>query len=423
MKKIFLHIKSQSNATATTDEAERSFGENDSLLAIAAPLSSSELCSSSSPMNSNNKYNHQNSSSILSSTQSSISSTTTSLSRTNKKKSPLKLKLKQQLKRKFSRSASSKDDSISEARGRAAARNVPPPFTTSKLLRLNELKEAKLRAEERREERSLRGGGSGGGRDYGSSSLRGDSSIMSIRSTRTAGETSISISMGGKEIAPIDEIQFIQQNGIMFVTCLLLQFILLFLYNRQCTEAASASGQSDQLIIAATTNTNYQQVLLLLLLPISLIIIQSLTLYTLLNTILVYAIDNINVGQNIQLVSNLDFGKRLYIVQVVTYTKLLSVGVGVFSVVGAMVYNGWRRLLGIKWVVCQYLNLTSSSCCKKMCNDDDGAMLLATNMLSPVSSWAHQAYNVSTFVTVRMIVFILAVLLLGHWKTDRMPRQ
>ena len=416
MKKIFLHIKSPSNATATTDEAERSFGENDSLLAIAAPLSSSELCSSSSPMNSNNKYNHQNSSSILSSTQSSISSTTTSLSR-NKKSSPLKLK---QLKRKFSRSTSSKDDSISEARERAAARNVPPPFTTSKLLRLNELKEAKLRAEERREERSLRGGGSGGGRDYGSSSLRGDSSIMSIRSTRTAGETSMS--MGGKEIAPIDEIQFIQQNGIMFVTCLLLQFILLPFYNRHCTQAASSSGQSDQIIIAATT-TNYQQVLLQLLLPISLIIIQSLTLYTLLNTILVYAIDNINVGQNIQLVSNLDFGKRLYIVQVVTYTKLLSVGVGVFSVVGAMVYNGWRRLLGIKWVVCQYLNLTSSSCCKKMCNDDDGAMLLATNMLSPVSSWAHQAYNVSTFVTVRMIVFILAVLLLGHWKTDRMPRQ
>jgi len=285
------------------------------------------------------------------STTNDITSQQSNVKRRNKKRSPLqKLKL---LRR--NSSSLSKANSISEARNRAAQRNIPPSFTTSKLSRLQELKEAKLRAEERHINNS------------GSSSI----ASSSIRTTDTT--TSI-MSVNGIEVQPIDDELLLKNNMLTFITSLFIHTILLQL-----------TPYFNQYRVYTT---------------IALTTLQITSFHTLLNSIFIYTFDNINYGQ-LNMVKNLEYGKLLYIIEVQKYTRLVSLSIGIFSL---LIGLGYSLLLnvGIKWGC--HLHFMSSKICSSSMSDKH-------EISSP---WYEQVYKTSTFITTRLSVFTLAVLLLGY---------
>ncbi|KAL9184529.1 hypothetical protein ACHAXT_012499 [Thalassiosira profunda] len=189
---------------------------------------------------------------------------------------------KLQLRRKMS-----KQDSINEARERAAARLEPPPFTASKAFRLGQLKEAKLRAEARiveREERSKSGSGAS------------VASLASVRSCRTVAE---------------EEEHSVTRGAVVFASGLLLHIALLPM---------------------RTTPS----------IALLLVLVQSVTLWALLSSTLSYAFDNIDFGQQM-LVKNLDYGKRLFVEEVRKYSWIASVAVAAVSLLVPLGGKAIRR--------------------------------------------------------------------------------
>jgi len=268
-----------------------------------------------------------------------------------KKRSPL-----QKLKSLHKNSSSlSKANSISEARKRAAQRNIPPSFTTSKLSRLQELKEAKLRAEERH----INGSGS--------------SSIASS-SIRTTDTTTSIMSVNGIEVQPIDDELLLKNNMSTFITSLFIHTTLLQLipYFNQYKFTLS---------IVLTT-------------------LQITSFHTLLNSIFIYTFDNINYGQ-LNIVKNLEYGKLLYIIEVQKYTRLVSLSIGLISVLIGLGYSLFLNV-GIKWG-CHFHFMSSKMCSSSMSDKHEISL-----------SWYEQIYKTSTFITTRLSVFTLAVLLLGY---------
>jgi len=284
------------------------------------------------------------------STTNDITSQQSNVKRRNKR-SPLQ-KLKSLRK---NSSSSSKANSISEARKRAAQRNIPPSFTTSKLSRLQELKEAKLRAEERH----INGSGS---------------SSVASSSIRTTDTTTSVMSVNGIEVQPIDDELLLKNNMSTFITSLFIHTTLLLL-------TPYFNQYKFTLSIALTT-------------------LQILSFHTLLNSIFIYTFDNINYGQ-LNIVKNLEYGKLLYIIEVQKYTKYVSVSVGIFSLLIGLGYSLILNV-GIKWG-CHLHFMSSKMMCSSMSDEHEVS-----------SPWYEQVYKTSTFITTRLSVFTLAVLLLGY---------
>ena len=287
--------------------------------------------------------------SIMSNNNDNITSQQNNTKRRNKR-SPLQ-KLKS-LRR--NSSSSSKANSISEARKRAAQRNIPPSFTTSKLSRLQELKEAKLRAEERQ--------------------INGSGSSIASSSIRTTDTTTSVMSVNGIEVQPIDDELLLKQNILTFITTLFIHTILL-----QLTPYFNQYKVYTSIILTT---------------------LQILSFHTLLNSIFIYTFDNINYGQ-LNIVKNLEYGKLLYIIEVQKYTKLVSVCVGLISLLIGLGYSLVLNV-GIKWGC--HLHFMSSKMCSSSMSDEH-------EMSSP---WYEQVYKTSTFIATRLSVFTLAVLLLGY---------
>eukprot|EP00571_Detonula_confervacea_P011125 CAMPEP_0172306676 /NCGR_PEP_ID=MMETSP1058-20130122/7699_1 /TAXON_ID=83371 /ORGANISM="Detonula confervacea, Strain CCMP 353" /LENGTH=1154 /DNA_ID=CAMNT_0013018641 /DNA_START=135 /DNA_END=3599 /DNA_ORIENTATION=- len=238
-----------------------------------------------------------------------------------------------------------KADNVSSARQRAAKRNEPPPFTASKVMRLNELKEAKLRAEERmeerREERSQFGNCGG-----------------SVISASTCGTNLTKGTSGSKWLSELeDEDLSVKRDTLTFLASVLLQIILRLLPLRN----------------------NPFILLLLVTLP-------AISLRSLLNFILIYAFDHIDFGQ-MELVKNMDYGKRLFVEEVRKHSKMLSMGVVGVSI--GLGFGGGMLHSAANW-------------------------LYGANDAAPIGSWVGEAYTICSFITLRLGVFVLAALALSH---------
>jgi len=254
-----------------------------------------------------------------------------------------------------------KEATILEARQRAAKRLEPPPFSPSNLDRLHELKEAKLRAEERREERIVR------------SNSGETSSVVSNPNDPIDGSGDISLSEQSHSEEDLSLVQ-VRKDASIFLTSSALHMLLLVPLLRHASSWC--------------------------LPPLLMIALQSLSLYGLLNSILVYSFDNIDFGQMV-LVKNMDYGKKLFVAEVRRYSLVIAASVGVGSVGCGL--GGW--MIGtLKYGMCFIMNNFWKN--SALCGD-----IVSTEA---ATSWAYQAFLLSSFLSSRLGVFVLAFLFLGH---------
>ena len=189
-------------------------------------------------------------------------------------------RLRRKLKRIIRRTESEEDRNA--ARERASQRLKPKPFSQSKVHRLNELKAAKLRAEERK---------------AGMSSGESVSSFHSMESFQD---------LGAK-----DEVR---HSMVIFTFAFAIYMTLLLLLRRgdmlEAVESIIQFGSAS--------------------LDLFMILLQSLCLWTLLNGVLIYAFERVDFGQK-ELVTNMFYGKHYVTTEIKRLTLLASVAVAVIS--------------------------------------------------------------------------------------------
>jgi hypothetical protein len=286
---------------------------------------------------------------------------------------------------------------IAEARHRAAMRLQPPPFGTENLVRLHELKEAKLKL-------NLSGDLHG---KSGNNTVREGSSICSRSASiddsnncrhdhlnnqhhppldvaAAAASSSNSLtsfnstipercSAGNRDISQ-KMTSLARRHGLIFLGVTLLHLAMWFL-------SYYIPNYPHLQLLQQQLQQHHASIILLSLLQI---ILQSISLRYLLTSTLLYSFDNIDFGQ-FQLVRNMKYMKQMFVSMVLYYSKGVALGS-----VGISMGSGWL----LSW-----LN-----------GDGDGGMF--SNKSN--DQWYLRAYDMSLFLTTRLGVFVLAVLLLGH---------
>jgi hypothetical protein len=179
-------------------------------------------------------------------------------------------------------------EKIASARQRAAKRLEPEPFSQSKVSRLKELKDAKMRAEERVRSKSA---GSG-------------ESLSSFGKAHTTYDFE-------------DDVD-VKRYVVIFTTSLGLIAMMLPLQPHALSNV-SVSAVSE-LMDLFTRDA----------ITLSIITAQATALWALLNAVLIFAFDSIDFGQK-QLAKNLEYGKKLYVNAVRRYTFVVSVCVATLS--------------------------------------------------------------------------------------------
>lgn len=254
-----------------------------------------------------------------------------------------------------------KEDGVAEARERVARLLAPPPLRRSQFARLGELKAAKARAEGRVQEREGRGGGCGGD-DAGTVV-----SCDSCDSCNAANAPSLDDELSGR----------VRRDAAVFLSAFLVHLALLPLRGYP-------------------------------LLPLVLIALQSISLRGLLNSLLVYAFDRVDFGQA-DMLKNMANAKQLFTQEVHKYSKFISVAIAVASITCASVMEAvsssafwtchllgrWRKKTGI-------------------CSLGDAP---------DVTTWGMRAFRISSFVTLRLGVFVASLLLLGHMSLPKPQKR
>ena len=202
----------------------------------------------------------------------------------------------------------SKEEKIAAAREMAQARLRPEPFSDSKQSRLKELKNAKIRAEERILRKS-RGGESVSGSEWGS--------------VRSDFRTSVRSESVGVIPEVMEEEDFVPRDFILFFVSLGLDIVLLRF--KPYTNKVLELPPFLQMTLTDWTNLLPRSLMALLI-----IALHATTLWATLNAFLIAAFDTMDFGQQ-HLAKNLDHAKTLYADAVRKYSTLASMGIAVFS--------------------------------------------------------------------------------------------
>mmetsp|Transcript_17203 Transcript_17203/g.35921 ORF Transcript_17203/g.35921 Transcript_17203/m.35921 type:complete len:1023 (-) Transcript_17203:21-3089(-) len=337
---------------------------------------------------------------------------------------------------------------IATARERAATRLQPAQFSDSKLVRLRELKAAKLRAGERNQSQGM------------------NSSTLSICSPWTFRDS--------------DDDKVLKRHTLLFVITLVFNLLLIPLRPYVVARVSLSSSFSS-----------FSQVVIRLLLPnlivCFMVLLQSVTMYSLLNSSLIFAFECIDFGQK-EIVKNLDYGKKFYIDSIKKYTFIsavisvaISTGVALIQFlfqrtlknacsvlsgdVAARFIQWWTlqlegdRLLSEKTSyffdvvgrtfvtlfegMCHVISYQVFAVLQRLFKAMNGVVhtlglafplalrnawgnfyqcvvnLLSSNISfceleKDVESWRQRALEISTFVTTRACVFVLSFLLMAH---------
>ncbi|KAL3772806.1 hypothetical protein ACHAWU_003820 [Discostella pseudostelligera] len=299
---------------------------------------------------------------------------------------------------------------IAEARHRAALRLQPPPFDTENLVRLHELKEAKLKLNLSGDPHG-KGGNNNNNNNNNNTVGEGSSSSSSICSRSASiddsnncrhennhhqlladAATSSSNSLTsfnstipergstGNRKSSQKMTSLATRHGLIFLGVTLLHLAMAFLpyYIPKYPHLQLLQQQLQQ--------QQQQQHASIILLSLLQIILQSISLRYLLTSTLLYSFDNIDFGQ-FQLVRNMKYMKQMFVSMVVYYSKGVAVGSLGIS-------------MGMGWLL-SWLN-----------GDGDGGIF---SNINSNDQWCLRAYDISLFLTTRLGVFVLAALLLGHF--------
>ena len=191
---------------------------------------------------------------------------------------------------------------IASARERAAERLQPKPFSESKAVRLKELKIAKLRAEQRNQTKGL------------------GTSSMSISSHST--------------FRDVDAEGALERDVKILFSTFLFNVALMPLRPYAISSVALSSPRISFLNLMGIIAPNF--------LAFFIMALQAVTLWALINSTLVFAFESIDFGQK-KLVKNLEFGKKLYIDSIKTYSTITSIYIVALSTGFAFMEYMFRR--------------------------------------------------------------------------------
>ncbi|KAL7543423.1 hypothetical protein ACHAXR_012704 [Thalassiosira sp. AJA248-18] len=325
---------------------------------------------------------------------------------------------------------------IAAARLRAAKLLQPDSFSESKVHRLNELKVAKMRAEERLRAKTL-----------------GSSSAESVSSCGTL-----------QTLQDLDaEDDLVTRYALIFISSFLIQAALLLLRRYSLlnmTEWTSlADGEALNFIM---------------------IVLQAIALWSLLNSATIYAFDNLDFGQK-RLVANMNFGKRLFVKKAEKCCLIAAISVATLSCAfglasGSIFQFCWfadiDALSSFSWwwkrqprtdfrMLLATLNISGDNthalenaffnsieavatfsrhvgAAMSWCIAYLEASAAFTEFFSRLSStrwgvcesravaseqWGSRALNISSFITLRIGVFVLALMLMGHLLLPRPKKK
>ena len=337
---------------------------------------------------------------------------------------------------------------IESARQQAAKRLQPKPFSESKVMRLKELKDAKLRAEKR----------------------------MLARSSGNCEESVSSFAT----FHDFEDEGNLRQTVLILILSLALNLVLWVLQPSVQSKAPSLSNLS--------WSQRMRSLVAREILALFRIALQASSLWSLLNSILVFAFDSIDFGQK-RIVKNLDHGKRLYFDAVRRYSFIVSASVTAISFVVAIVVSIFQisvqnlcSLLGVdgipksshggnnllledstpssalfsvflhcinalesvsssvvnwvhylalqvpvsslRWLVFKMLyvlpgstkRVVSAAETDSIDNLDifSASMGICKDNTFAIESWSQKALEISSFITLRLGVFVVALLLMGH---------
>lgn len=194
---------------------------------------------------------------------------------------------------KLHRRKESQEDKISAARLRAAKMIQPKPFTESKVHRLNELKAAKHRAEERVRARNL-------------------GSVDSLPSQGTL-----------QTLQADEDIESeVTRQALVFLSSLPIHVVLSLLRNKVFEVAGIRAGE---------------------ILNIMLVALQAISLRALLFSSILYAFEDLDYGQK-KIVANMDYGKKLFIQKVKRISLVATVSIATTSCAFGFATEGIVRL-------------------------------------------------------------------------------
>ena len=257
------------------------------------------------------------------------------------------------------RSPETPEEKIASARLRAAKRLKPEPFSDSKKRRLRELKGAKRKAEDR--------------------NRANDESSCDEGSVTTFGTF--------QTIHRWDEQSGLKKSLVVFTITFLLNVVLPYCSSDKFLSSLSLSFKQQILSMARES-----------VVPLFFIFLQATSLRALLEFLLIFAFDSIDFGQK-RLVQNMDFGRKLYHAEVRKYSSITANAVVAVSC-GLAFFRFVFEEVAIS--MCSYFDGKDWSI---ICDDDAASK----------ESWScsHLGLTISTFITIRLGIFVLAVLLMA----------
>ena len=246
------------------------------------------------------------------------------------------------------RSPETPEEKIAAARRRAAQRLQPEPFSDSKKKRLKELKGVKRKAEDR-----IRAN-----EDYSSSCDEGSVSTYGTLQT----------------IQRWDENSGLKKNLVIFPITLILNIMLPYFSSEKFLSTLSSSFKQQLFSMASET------------VPLLFICLQAICLRSLLDFLLIFAFDSIDFGQK-KYVQNMELGRKLYQDKVHKYSLLVGL-----ALVGVSCGLAFLRFFfeEVTMYVCYAFRLTC--------------------VMKESSSCGQLGLRISTYLTTRLGIFVVAVL-------------
>lgn len=265
------------------------------------------------------------------------------------------------------------EEKIAAARARAARRLKPQPFSDSKKRRLRELKGVKRKTEDRI-------------RANDESSCDGEGSVSTFG-------TSV------QTFQRWDEDSGLKRSLVVFASTFLLNVLLPYFSSDKFLSSLSSSFKTQLTSVAKDS-----------VLPLLFITLHAITLRALLDFVLIFAFDSIDFGQR-KLVQNMESVRKLYYGEVRKYSSITAAGVVATSCGVAFL----RFFLDeVALGMCSYFEKDwVTSFCDAASSKD-------------ASSCAQWALTISTFITTRLGIFVLALLLMASLvlpKPERRVRQ
>jgi len=256
------------------------------------------------------------------------------------------------------RSPETPEEKIAAARLRAAKRLKPEPFSDSKKRRLRELKGAKRKAEDR----------------------------IRANDESSCDEASVSTFGTFQTNYRWDEDSGLKKSLAMFTTTFLLNMVLPYFSSDKFLSRLTSSFKQQILSVASES------------VPLLFICLQATSLRSLLEFLLIFAFDSIDFGQK-KLVQNMEFGRKLYHAEVRKYSSATAAAVVTVSCGLAFLRFLFEE---VALCMCSYFNMDWGI----ICDDSDSA----SN-----ESWScgQLGLTISTFITTRLGIFVVAVLLMA----------